>query len=221
MFYFHGRRNCGNNATNRRCCEGNVRKQNACNRNCNRRGVAPNNCCNNQCRRGNQGNCCEPKCVCKPQMRDLCNFQSSVCQPVQPSCCFNEEDYRIACLEKLMAEYNAIECKADEEFNCAVVKLAEAIESIKKGLKYNKDGLVVWKKIGCWLDRYYKRYGEYCDCIYRRQEICEFVGEMIKLELESLDQAICACDKLKESRELDKQLHCMKRDYVHYCFPKC
>lgn len=139
-----------------------------------------------------------------------------ICPP--PYC---EGDYLVATIDELLCSYIEVEKKADNSFTLGVVKLQEAIDCIKEGLKCNKEGYVIWIKIEEWLKRYYQRFGVYCGCLERMEEIRECVRKLLLAERESLEKAICACESLQESRALDAELQGIKIEFKECCVPKC
>ncbi len=204
---FNNRRwsNCNVNNCNRGCCNNN--NCNRCNNNnCN------NTCCNTcaPCDDVNTRPCCNPVNCNVP----FCN------RPLCPSP-YNEADYAIAAIDALLCQYIEVEKKADFNFNAALVKLSEAIDCMKQGLQCNKEGYVIWVQIEEWLKRYYQRFGVYCGCLERMECIRECVRKILLCERTSLEQAICACTSLEESRTLDAQLQELKIEFKECCIPKC
>lgn len=203
------RNNCAQNNCNQGSC-GNNCSQNNCNQ-----GSCQNNCVQNNC---NQ-NCCLQHNACPCEEREeytpSCNNERR-CQP-----CYNEEDYKVDVICELFEEYCRIESRADAHFNNALAKLCNAIEEIEKGLHCNREGREVWDKMERWLARYYERYGEYCGCIDKMHEFRDCVKKLLILEWSSLEATKIAYTQLGESRNLDKQLYCLKSDIQDRCLPKC
>ena len=124
-------------------------------------------------------------------------------------------------IQRLFNEYCEVQAKADFHFSNALVKLTEAIDSIKKGLDCNKEGYVIWVKMELWLKRYYERFGVYHGCPEKMEEIRACVAQLLLHERASLEAAIDACKHLQESRTIDEQMHELRRNFKECCIPKC
>ena len=175
-----------------------------------------NNCnsCNNN--RNNCGRCAPPQNRCDvDKCAPPCNC-TPVCHP-----CFNEADYAVSTIERLFEEYCEVEKKADQFFGNALANLNEAIDCIQRGLQCNKEGYVIWVKIEAWLNRYYERFGVYCGCPEKMEEIRACVATLLLHERASLELAIDSCKHLQESRTIDEQMHSLRRNFRECCIPKC
>lgn len=135
--------------------------------------------------------------------------------------CYNEADYQVNCLEELLKRYRCLKDQANVNFDSALCDLRKVSDSLSCGGAKMDEAAKLWCEIVCWLNRYYKRYGNYCECEQLLAQYDVLSQEMSCLEREALEAVCTAIHKLEESRGKNVLSIELLYTIMTQCIPKC